>query len=1050
VKTFSLKLNRSRLSAGVASTVLGLSLISAPAMAQEAAEEAASEEIIVTGSRIPQPNLEGVSPVTSLTGADIKAAGITRVEDLLNRLPQVFGGQTGGQSNASDGTATVDLRGLGSTRTLVLVNGRRMMPGDPLSSAADLNAIPESIVKRVEVLTGGASSTYGADAVAGVVNFIMDRDFKGLRLDAQYSFYQHNNRNKVLPPLLDARAAAGGKPFTYPVGSVADGGTFSASMAMGTGFADDKGHITAYASYRKVSAVLQARRDYSACTLQNASKTAIQCGGSSTSAPGNFLLYDNGTSTFYQVGPNRTLNPGRTRYNFAPTNYYQRPDERYTAGFFADYEISDAIKPYAEFMFMDDRSVAQIAPSGNFGSTLTVNSDNPLISAQQRGIIFSQQNLVNGVLGTYPLTLVSNPATVFQRGPDGKILKANGAQLIVSTPAPTNFIDPTTGATYNRGFLQIFRRNIEGGPRQSDLQHTSYRAILGTKGELGKAWNYDAYYQYGRTNYSQVYTNDVSVARLTKAVDVVAGPGGTPICRSVRDGTDSTCVPYDIFSGVISPGAASYISIPGFQRGVVSQQVASVAFTGKLEEYGIKSPLADSGVGVAIGLEYRKDSLDYDTDQAFRSGDLAGQGAPSLPISGSYNVKEFFAEAAVPLINDGFIYNLSLSGGYRYSKYSTSSDRKFSTNTFKFGAELAPIKDIRFRASYDRAVRAPNLQELFQPLFVALGGNVDPCAGITLAATDVGCLAQGLRIGQRVAANPAAQYNTFQGGNPNLTPEKATTKSFGVILEPSFLPRFSLTVDYFDINVKNAIQGFGADAIVTECTTNPSVAVCSLIKRNPVSGSLWLTNDGFTIDLQQNIGGVKTTGIDVNGNYSLPVGGLGTVGLSFVGTYIDKFVVDNGLTTAYNCAGLYGPNCSDLSKTPSAPSPKWRHNARLSLNTAGGMGFSLQWRYVNGVKYEALAPASNPLSVPGAGDYRFSSIAAQNYFDLSTTMRFADKFTFRLGVNNILDRQPPLVSSGNPANSENNGCATGCNGNTFPSVYDPLGRYIYAGVTLDL
>ncbi len=1030
MKTFSLKLNRSRLSAGVASTVLGLSLISAPAMAQDAAEEAASEEIIVTGSRIPQPNLEGVSPVTSLTGADIKAAGITRVEDLLNRLPQVFGGQSGGQSNASDGTATVDLRGLGSTRTLVLVNGRRMMPGDPLSSAADLNAIPESIVKRVEVLTGGASSTYGADAVAGVVNFIMDRDFKGLRLDAQYSLYQHNNRNKVLPPLLDARTNAGFSGFGYPDGSVVDGGTISASMALGTGFADDKGHITAYASYRKVNAVLQARRDYSACTLQNASASAIQCGGSSTSAPGNFLLYNNGTSTFFQVGPNRTISKGRTRYNFAPTNYYQRPDERYTAGFFADYEISDAIKPYAEFMFMDDRSIAQIAPSGNFGSTLTVNSDNPLISASQRGVIFAGENVVNGFLGSYPLTPVSNP----------------------TGPASVSFIDPTTGTTYNRGFLQIFRRNIEGGPRQSDLQHTSYRAILGTKGELGKAWNYDAYYQYGRTNYSQVYTNDVSVARLTKAVDVVAGPGGTPICRSVRDGSDPSCVPYDIFSGVISPGSAGYISIPGFQRGVVSQQVASVAFTGKLEEYGIKSPLADAGVGVAIGLEYRKDKLDYDTDQAFRSGDLAGQGAPSLPISGNYNVKEFFAEASVPLITDGFIYNLTLSGGYRYSKYSTSSNRKFSTNTYKFGAEFAPVKDIRFRASYDRAVRAPNLQELFQPLFVALGGNTDPCAGrvITAGAADAGCRAQGLRVGQRVAANPAQQYNTFQGGNPNLDPERATTKSLGVIIEPRFIPRFSLTVDYFDIGVKNAIQGFGADNIVTECANTANPTVCALVKRNPVSGSLWLTNDGFTIDLQQNIGGVKTTGIDVNGNYSLPVGSLGTVGLSFVGTYIDKFVVDNGLTAAYNCAGYFGPSCSDLSKTPSAPSPKWRHNARLSLNTPGGMGFSLQWRYINGVKFEGRSPAGTPLAVAGAETFLYSSIGAQNYFDLSTTMRFADKFTFRLGVNNILDRQPPLVSSGSPATGANNGCATGCNGNTFPSVYDSLGRYVYAGVTLDL
>jgi iron complex outermembrane recepter protein len=1030
VKTFSLKLNRSRLSAGVASTVLGLSLISAPAMAQEAAEEAASEEIIVTGSRIPQPNLDGASPVTSLTGADIKAAGVTRVEDLLNRLPQVYAGQSSTQSNASDGTASVDLRGLGSNRTLVLINGRRMMPGDPLTSAADLNAIPESIVKNVEVYTGGASSTYGADAVAGVVNFIMDRNFKGVRIDTQYSFYQHNNRNKVLPPLLDARTRAGFGGFTYPDGNVADGGAINASIAFGASFDDDKGHATAYLGYRKVNSVLQSRRDYSGCTLQNVNATTFQCGGSSTSAPGNALIFNDAAttsgSTFFQIGPNRTLIPGRTRYNFAPTNYYQRPDDRYTAGVFVDYELSDAIKPYMEFMFMDDRSVAQIAPSGNFGSTLTVNSDNPLISAQQRGLIFTPENTVNGFLGNYPLT----PRATGQAG----------------VPA-LNFIDATTGANYQRGFFQIFRRNIEGGPRQSDLQHTSFRTVVGSKGDLGKAWTYDAYYQYGRTNYSQTYTNDVSVQRLTRAVDVVAGPGGTPICRSVRDGTDASCQPYDIFSGVISPAAAAYISIPGIQRGIVTQQVASAAFTGKLGEYGIQSPLSDRGVGIALGVEYRRDSLDFNTDQAFRSGDLAGQGAPSLPISGSYNVKEFFGELQAPIITEGFIHDLTFTTGYRYSSYKTSANKSYKTNTYKFGLEFAPIKDIRFRAAFDRTVRAPNLSELFQPTFVALGGNDDPCAERVLTAADRGCLAQGLRVGQRVAGNPAGQYNTFTGGNPNLTPEKATTKSLGVILAPSFIPRLTVTVDYFDINVKKAIQGFGADNILTECTLNASPTVCALIKRNPVSGSLWLTNDGFTINLPTNIGGVKTAGIDVNAKYAVEIGNVGTLDLSLVGTYLDKFVVDNGLTPSYDCAGLHGPTCSDLAGTPSAPNPTWRHSARVGLNTPGGFGVGLTWRYIGAVKSE-LKP--NGLTTAGSVSLAepFYNISAFNYFDFNASMRIQDKFTFRVGVNNLLDKQPPLVSSGRP-NGTLNGCATGCNGNTYASAYDVLGRYVFAGITLD-
>lgn len=1024
---------RSRLSASVASTVVGIAMLATPAFAQDAADDTGDSDIIVTGSRIPQPNLEGVSPVTTVNSQDIKLQGITRVEDLLNNLPQVFAGQSSGVSNSADGTASVDLRGLGPSRTLVLVNGRRMMPGDPNNSAADLNAIPEALISRVEVLTGGASSTYGADAVSGVVNFIMDKKFTGIRIDGQYSFYQHNNRNKVTPPLLLARQAAGLSGFGFPDGSVTDGGTFNGTVTIGTDFADGKGHITTYFGYRKVKPVLQSNRDYSACTIQNANATTLQCGGSSTSAPGNFLLYDNGTSTFYQVGPNRTILPGRTRFNFAPTNYFQRPDERYTGGFFAEYEINDAIKPYMEFMFMDDRSVAQIAPSGNFGNTLTINCDNPLISAQQAAIICDTENLINGFVGTFPLTAVSNPDP--------------------ANPPPLLFTDPTTGATYNRGFLQILRRNVEGGPRQADFQHTSYRGVIGASGELSNVWSYDAYYQYGRTNYQQVYSNEQSISRLLKALDVVAGPGGTPICRSVRDNSDPNCVPYDILGNNVTQAAVNYVAGQGFQRGIVSQKVANASFTGLLGEYGVKTPWSDDGLAVNLGVEYRKDSLLLQTDQAFQTGDLTGQGAPTLPISGSYNVREFFAEGRFPLVTEGFVHDLTVEGGYRYSKYKISNGRSYSTDTYKFGVQFAPIQDIQFRAGYNRAVRAPNLQELFAVQFVGLDGTSDPCAltdangvSIPISAADVGCLAQGLSVGQRVIGNPAGQYNGLLGGNPNLTPEISTTKSIGVVLQPRFLPRFALTVDYFDIKVRNAIQAFGADAIVNECFNNQTPLACGLINRNPVTGSLWLDSSGFVTDLQRNIGGVRTKGIDINASYSHEIGDAGSLSLSMVGTYLDSFLVDNGLTDPYDCAGFYGSLCSSFSAFPQAPSPKWRHRARLAWASPGGVGVSLQWRHVGGVTVDFKNPSQ---TTAGAFDPFNERLKAQNYFDLSGSVKFGNNYTFRFGVNNLLDRQPPLVSSGRPDGTRSP-CPSGpCNGNTFPAVYDALGRYIFAGVTLD-
>ena len=348
-------------------------LLSAPAFAQTApadattiagtpasdAPAAGGGDIVVTGSRIPTPNLTSASPVTVLNSQEIKLTGVTRVEDLINQLPQSFGDQGGSVSNGSTGTSTVNLRNLGAKRTLVLINGRRLVPGDVTDSAGDLNFIPAQLVKRVDVLTGGASATYGADAVGGVVNFIMDDTYSGFKIDAQYSLNQHVNNSNY----GGLREALNLQKFDTPNGNSVDGGTVNVTATMGAGFDDNRGHITAYAGYRKINAILQADRDYSACGLTTVGAPAgkVRCGGSFSS--NNFVTSaEGGGSTTYQLGAGRTFVPGSNVYNFGPTNYYQRPDERYTAGFFAHYDVSDAFKPYMEGMFMDDRSVAQIAP----------------------------------------------------------------------------------------------------------------------------------------------------------------------------------------------------------------------------------------------------------------------------------------------------------------------------------------------------------------------------------------------------------------------------------------------------------------------------------------------------------------------------------------------------------------------------------------------------------------------------------------------------------------------------------------------------------------
>ena len=1013
-------------------------------------------DIIVTGTRIPQPNLTSAAPVTVVTNQDVKLTGTTRVEDLLNQLPSVGASQASGVSNGATGTAEVDLRYLGSKRTLTLVNGRRLTPGDPNSTtqAADLNIIPASLIKRVEVLTGGASSVYGADAVAGVVNFIMDTTFTGIRFDGQYSFYQHDNRNPrvsdcvtgagaVCGPIgaggsVDVRDIINARGFPFPRGSVADGGAFDGTVSLGAAFDDNRGHAIAYFGYRKVKPVLQGRRDYSACVLQNSAAGNPQCGGSATANPGNALIFTPGTttSTFAALGPGTIAVGAPNIFNFAPLNYFQRPDERYIAGGFADYEITPALKPYLEFMYMDDRTLAQIAPSGDFGNTFTINCDNPLLSAQQLETVCNPSNLIAGFIGNFPVAI--------------------GAPYNPGFNAPINFFDPLTGQTHNNAYFNLLRRNTEGGPRIADLKHESYRAVLGMRGDLSKVWSYDSYFQYGRTNYTQVYKNEFSTRKLNLALDVVDNPA-TPeldaVCRAVLTGIDPTCVPYDVF-GVNGPSQAAinYLNVFGVIQGQTSEQIADINFTGALGEMGIQTPWSDEGIGVNVGAEYRKESLELNPDQSFQQGDLTGQGAPTLPVDGNFRVLELFGETQIPIIRHSFIEEFSIGAGYRKSWYKLSNDRKYDTDTYKVSAELAPITDVRFRGSYNRAVRAPNIQELFAPQFVGLDGSNDPCAGQPVTAEDFGCLAQGLVVNQNPTPNPAGQYNGLLGGNPNLTPEKATTKTAGVVLQPRFIPRLAITVDYWNIDLKDAIQGFGADAIVANCiahTTATEVAPsCALIHRNP-AGSLWLTPDGFVEDVPTNSGKIKTDGWDFSASYSHRLGGMGNLSGSFIGTYLHKYKVNNGLPGGvYDCAGLFGPTCSGATVASSAPMPKWRHKARVGLQMPNGIGLSLQWRHIGKVKAETLEDnetlgTANHFE-PGL------HIKSFNYFDLASTFTIGDHYNFRLGVNNLFDKQPPFVTGGSGAVGGTNLCPAGpCNGNTYPGTWDALGRYIYAGATLN-
>jgi len=996
-----------------AETTAPVEATTTPSVSAEGEPVDEAKDIVVTGSRIPQPNLTSASPVTVISSQEIKLQGTTRTEDLLNSLPQTFAGQGSNISNGSTGTATVDLRGLGAARTLVLINGRRLMPGDPRSPVADLNFIPSSLIKRVDVLTGGASSVYGADAVSGVVNFIMDSTFTGLRLDGQVSVFNHNNDLSG-----DVISAIDARGFPRPRGVSTNGAARDLSVALGAGFDDNRGHVMAYATYRKQDAVLQSSRDYSACSLTATSpsqqrSTAVNgrefnCGGSATSANGTFFT---NVGTF-QVGPNRTFIPGSTPFNFAPFNFYQRPDERYTFGAFAEYEISEGAKPYLEAMFMDDQSIAQIAPSGNFFATTTINCDNPLLSAQQRGIIC----------------------------------------------APANTFVDDNGITQASSYTG--RRNVEGGGRQDDLQHTAYRVVAGLRGGLLPGLSYDAYYQFGKTILSQTYLNDFSITRLGRALDVVTDTRvgsvtlGQPVCRALISGLDANCVPYDIFgNGTVTQAALDYLQTPGFSRGDVQQTVAQADFTFDGGEYGLRAPWTDRGVGINVGAQYLKNKLTFRTDAAFTTGDLAGQGGPTIGVSGEFDVRELFGEIQIPLVTDSFFDELTLSGGYRYSDYKVA-DNSFSTNTYKVAVEFAPIRDVRFRASYNRAVRAPNVVELFSAQSIGLTGSVDPCAGrigtggLVNGFSAAQCALTGVSAAQfgRIIENPADQYSGFIGGNPDLSPETADSYTVGVVLQPRFIPGLAITVDAFDIRVRDAIGTIGFDTIVAQCLETADAFFCDRIRRAPGSGSLFLGTEGFVVDLNTNVGGVKTRGIDVAGSYARQIGSLGKFNVSLVGTYLDKLATNPFGDIKYDCVGFFGNQCG-------TPNPKWRHKLRAGFTLPNGLGISGQWRHFSGVEVDQLSDnetlrgrergTNGPTDNGTTGLFDGNrEINAQNYFDLTLTARIKDQYSFRIGANNILDRVPPLA--GGQVVFAGSG-----NGNTFPQVYDSLGRYLFAGFTID-
>ena len=952
---------------------LGMPLV---AMAQETLQR-----VEITGSRIKTIDTEGASPVVVMTAETIKAEGIRTTEGLLNNLPQVFADFGGSVSNGATGTATVNLRNLGSGRTLVLVNGRRLPAGSPRSLAADLNQIPVSMISRVEVLTGGASAVYGSDAVAGVVNFILKDNFQGVEFDANYSFFNHQQQGSGgIAGVVAGRAVTNPTGFKVPGDKSNDGGTKEFSVTVGGNFADNKGNAVLNFTAHKEDALLQSERDFSACSVGiTADGKAFNCGGSSTSYPGRFFL-NQGTYTVADAsGGVRAFSAATDQYNFGPLNYFQRPADRYSATAIAHYDINDMARVYAQLAFHDDHTVAQIAPSGLFvfdtSTAGGVRFENPFLSSAWK-------------------------------------------TTLAASNAEESLTFNKTGDAAN---ILIARRNVEGGGRQDDIRHTSYRAVIGVKGDVG-AWSYDAFGQVGRVVYQETYKNDFSNVRIGRALDAVVDPvSGKTVCRSALDGSDPNCIPYNVWSlGKIDPASLAYLQTPGFQKGFTNQGVFGATLSGDLSKYGLKLPTARSGLGIAVGVERRTEQMELSTDTAFSSGDLAGQGGPTIGVGGKYNVDDVFGELRIPLAdNQPLAYAMNLNASYRHSKYSTGN----STDTYGTGLEWSPIKQFKIRGSYQQAARAPNIIEMFAAQSVGLYNNdSDPCAGAAPTATLAQCARTGVTAAQygKIIDSPAGQYNGLFGGNPNLKPETSNSVTLGLVATP--VKDFNVSVDYFSIKVKDAISSLPATTSLAQCLATGSAQFCSLITRDR-TGSLWALPTAQIVSTNVNVASLKTQGIDVGLDYAMKLGAMGKLDLSLLGTYLKEMSVEAvpGLGS-YDCAGLYGSTCG-------TPAPKWRNKLRGTWSTPWNATVGVTWRHFGSVDVDTT---SSNTQLAGTVNAISKTFAAQNYLDLFVSYKLTKTITLAGSINNLLDKDPPLAVTGAPFG----------NGNTFPVVYDALGRRV--------
>lgn len=977
--------NKGLRNALLAGTIISSVAFAAPAFAQSAAA-GDTEVVVVTGTRISTPGVRSASPIQTIGGAELKLQQTTETEKILRSLPSTIPGDGENVNNGTAGVTSVNMRGLGANRNLVLMDGKRMVPYN-FNGIVDVSTIPTAMLERVDLLTGGASTVYGSDAMSGVVNFILRKNFQGVELDMKESFTGVN-----------------------------DGHVTSVSLALGANTADESGNVALSMNYTKREAVTLADRAFGLVGVDTASGSGLSgvappppagCGGPNVVAVGGSttgiptrMTYMGGGGQFREDG---TFGANCSVFNFNPYNYYQTPQERFSATAIGRYAVTDNIEAYARATFAATNVRQQVAPSGVFGNLFMVPLMNPYLSAAVRTKIITEAN-----------AFLANPAN-----------SGAGRWVDVNNNGVVDLADQVQ--------LSIRRRTVEFGERSTTYDNNTFQLVFGLEGDTIGDWHWDVSAQLGqadRTNVNAGYTNVANIQNALNATSTTACANG-----------ESACVPINMFGGFgsITPAMASYSSATALQTQNYQQTVFNANIGGPI--HGFQSPAAAEPVSVSVGYEYRAENAASIPDECLKlapTSCLGGAGGNTLPVFGRYHVNEVFVEASVPLVSDKpFFQNLNLELGYRSSKYSVSGNNI----TWKAGVDWAITDQFRFRAMQQRASRAPNVGELFSPVVTGLrNAALDPCsdqqpvAGRTTALRAL-CVSTGMTSGSvwTVQDFVAGQIGTFEGSLPTAlpTPEIADTTTIGFVWRPEFGNFFkgtTLTLDYYNIEIKDYIGISTAQEVLDGCYVAGQAASCSLVVR--VNGDLATPGAGIKL-YTTNLDYFQSAGYEMalSSGFDMESLGLsskwGKVRFSYNANY---YTINESRTlptaAVLDCLGTYSTNCDPVHQFRSIQRTVWQ---------IGDWQLSYLWRHQS--KLDLIAAER------GSVFDGFEHIDAYNYIDLAATWDFNDAITATFSLANAFDTDPPIIGNETGTTSYNSG-------NTFPSNFDTLGRVYAIGLNI--